>query len=62
MNSQDDNDMLRQMRTLYFRSNKHYSLFIAVPLRLNWNYLEASVCHFTVIIYGLHTKSQPLLS
>ena len=34
----------------------YYALFIAVPLTLNYNYLEASVCHFTVIIYGLHTR------
>ena len=32
MNSQDDDDMLRQMRTL--DRTKYYALFITVPLTL----------------------------
>ena len=32
MNSQEDNDMLRHMRTLYIRSKKILRTFIAVPL------------------------------
>ena len=59
INSKDDNDMLKQIRTLYIRSNKP---LYTVPLTLNYNYLEASVCHFTVIIYGLHTKNQHLIN
>ena len=37
------------MRTLYIKSNTLLST-------LNYNYLEDSVCYFTVIIYGLHTR------
>ena len=33
-----------------------------IPLTLNWNYSEAFVLHFTIIIYGLHTKIQHLIS
>ena len=28
---------------------------------LNWNCLNVIVPHFTVVIYGLHTKSQHLI-
>ena len=28
---------------------------------LNWNCLKVTVPHFTVVIYGLHTKSQHLI-
>ena len=61
MNSQDHN-MLRQKRTLYIRSNTLLRTFITVPLTLNLNYLEASVGPFTVVIYGLHTQNQRLIS
>ena len=37
------------------------ALFIIVLLMLNWNYLKVTLPHFTVVIYGLHTKSQHLL-
>ena len=60
-NAQDDEDMLRQMRTLYIRSNKYYALFIIVLLMLNCNCLKVTVPHFTVVIYGLHSKSEHLL-
>ena len=60
-NAQDDEDMLRQMRTLYIRSTSYYALFIIVLLMLNWNCLKVTVPHFTVVIYGLHTKSQHLI-
>ena len=29
---------------------------------LNWNCLKVTVPHFTVVIYGLHTKSQHLIA
>ena len=29
---------------------------------LNWSYSEVSVPHFTVVIYGLHTKNLHLIS
>ena len=38
MNSQDNDDMLRQMRTLYIRiddGTNYYALFITVLLTLN---------------------------
>ena len=31
-------------------------------MTLNWNYSEVFVPHFTVVIYGLHTKNQHLIS
>ena len=62
MNVQDDDDMLRQMRTLYIKSNKLLRTFIIVLLTLNWNYSEVFVPHFSVVIYGLHTKNQHLIS
>ena len=40
----------------------YYALFIIVLLTLNWNYSEVFVPHFTVVIYGLHTKNQHLIS
>ena len=60
-NEQDDEDMLRQMRSLYIYSNKllrtfHYC-FTDVKLEL----FKVTVPHFTVVIYGLHTKSQHLI-
>ena len=58
-NGQDDEDMLRQMRNLYIRSNKLLRiLFIIVLLMLNQNCLKVTVLHFVVVIYGLHTKNQ----
>ena len=60
-NAQDDEDMLRQMRTLYIRSNKLLRPFIIVLLELIWNCLKVTVPHFTVVIYGLHTKSQHMI-
>ena len=61
-NAQDDKDMLKQMRTLYiFDQTSYYALFIIVLLMLNWNCLKVTVPHFTVVIYGLHTKSQHLI-
>ena len=63
MNVQDDDDMLRQMRTLRtLDQTNYYALFIIVLLTLNWNYSEVFVPHFTVVIYGLHTKNQHLIS
>ena len=38
------------------------ALFIIVLLTLNWSYSEVFVPHFTVVIYGLHTKSLHLIS
>ena len=44
MNSQENNDILRQMRIIYILDPRNYCApFIAVPLTLNYNYLEASV-------------------
>ena len=40
----------------------YYALFIIVLLTLNWNYSEVFAPHFTVVIYGLHTKNQHLIS
>ena len=40
----------------------YYVPFITVLLTLIWNYLEASVHHFTVARYGLHTENQHLIS
>ena len=62
MNVQDDDDILRQMRTLYIRSNKLLRTFIIVLLTLNWNYSEVFVLHFIVVIYGLHTQNLHLIS
>ena len=56
MNVQDD-DMLRQMRTVFY-----YAHFIIVLLTFNWNYLEAFALYFTVVIYELHTKNLHLIS
>ena len=33
----------------------YYTLFIAILITLNYNYLEASERYFTAVIYGLHT-------
>ena len=56
MNVQDDDDMLRQMRTLYIRSNKLLRTFIIVLLTLNWNYSEVFIPHFTVVIWDCIQK------
>ena len=40
----------------------YYALFIIVLMTLNWNYSEVFVPHFTVVIYGLHTKNLHLTS
>ena len=58
MNVQNDADMLIQMRTLCIRSNKLFRTFYhGAILTLNWNYSKVFVPHFTVVIYGLHTKN-----
>ena len=44
-----------------FDQTSYYALFIIVLLMLNWNCLKVTVPHFTVVIYGLHTKSQHLI-
>ena len=44
-----------------FDQTSYYALFIIVLLMLNWNCLKVTVLHFTVVIYGLHTKSQHLI-
>ena len=65
MNVQDNDDMLRQMRTLYIRSNNLLRTFYHcsndVKLELLRN-SEVFVPHFTVVIYGLNTKNQHLIS
>ena len=62
--AQDDENMLRQMHAVHciFDQINYYALFIIVLLMLNWNCLEVTVPHFTVVIYGLHTKSQHSIS
>ena len=57
MNVHDDDDMLRQMRTLYIRSNKLLCSFYQCCVDVKLNYSEVFVPHFTVVIYGLHTKN-----
>ena len=44
-----------------FDETSYYALFIIVLLMLNWNCLKVTVPHFTVVICGLHTKSQHLI-
>ena len=44
-----------------FDQTSYYALFIIVLLMLNWNCLKVTVPHFTVVIYGLHTKCQHLI-
>ena len=58
----DDEDILRQIRTLYTRSNKLLHTIIIVLLMLNYNYLKVTVPHFFIVIYGLHTNNQHLIS
>ena len=58
MDSQDDGDMLRQMRTIYIKFNKllrtfHYC-YIDVKLKLFRSICTSFYCCY---IYGLHTKS-----
>ena len=44
-----------------FDQTSYYALFSIVLLMLNWNCLKVTAPHFTVVIYGLHTKSQHLI-
>ena len=53
--------MIRQMRTLYIRSNKLLRTFHYCSTDINWNCLKVTVPHFTVVIYGMHTKSHHLI-
>ena len=55
MNSQDDDDMLRQMRIYTLDRTNYYALFITVPLHVKLNYLEASACHFKWTAYKKST-------
>ena len=56
MNVQDDDDMLRQMRTLYIRSNKLLRTFYHCSIDVKLELFRSFIPHFTVVIYGLHTK------
>ena len=62
MNSQDDDDMLRQMRTLYIRSNKllrtFYYCTIDVKLKLFRSFCMPFYCCYLWTAY----KNQPLIS
>ena len=60
-NAQDDEEMLRQMRTLYIRSNKLLRIFHYCSTDVKLELFKVTVPHFTVVIYGLHTKSQNLI-
>ena len=44
-----------------FDQIRYHALFIIVLLMLNWNCLEVTVPPVTVVIHGLHTKSQHLI-
>ena len=59
-NGQDDEDMLRQMRNLYIRSNKLLRTFhnCTSDVKLELFKSIVTVPHFIVVIYGLHTKNQ----
>ena len=61
MNAQDDEDMLRQMRTLYIRSNKLLRTFHYGSTDVKLELFKITVPHFTVVIYRLHIKRQQLI-
>ena len=56
INNSDDTEMLRQMRLLYCRSNDTLDCITNVAKMCLWNYVEVSVRHFIVLIFGLFTK------
>ena len=60
MNSQDDDDMLRQMRTLYIRSNKILRTFyyssIDVKLELFRNFYKSLYCCHLWTAYKNHQR------
>ena len=57
-NGQDDEDMLRQMRNLYIRSNKLLRTFHYCSSDVKLELFKVTVLNFIVVIYGLHTKNQ----
>ena len=58
----DDNNMLRQMRVLYTKSNRLFLYFIVVQLMLNLLYFVVTVLTFIVRFYGLVIRSQLIAS
>ena len=62
INSQDDDDMLRQMRTLYIRFNKLLRTFHYCSIDVKLELFRSFYMSFTVAIYGLHTINQRLIS
>ena len=62
MNVQDDDDMLRQLCTLYIRSNTLVHTFYHCSIDVKLELLRSFGSHFTVVIYGVHTKNQHLIS
>ena len=55
MNAQDDEDMLRQTRLLYIRSNKLLRTFPYCSTDVKVELFKVAVPHFIIVIYGLHT-------
>ena len=53
----DDNDMLRQMRILYTKSNNYYDCFTVVQLMLNLLYFVVTVLVFIAHFCGLIIRS-----
>ena len=56
MNSQDDDDILRQMHTLYIRSNKLLPTFHYCSIDVKLELFRSFCTSFYYVIYGLHTK------
>ena len=57
-NGQDDEDMLRQMRNLYIRSNKLLRTFHYCSSDVNLELFKSYCTSFYCCYYGLHTKNQ----
>ena len=55
-NNSDENEMLKQMRLLYCRSNRLLGCLTNVTKMYSLNCVEVSVRHFIVLIFGLFTK------
>ena len=55
-NNNDDTEVLRQMRLLYYRSNRLFRMFNKCSKMCLLNCVEVYVRHFIVLTFGLFTK------